>query len=76
MIEKMILVRDGATEAIRQVMDDEHLSQTDVAQRCGISRQSIQQSLNQKSRNMRVATMVRILNALDYDLAIVRIKGA
>lgn len=76
MIEKMYLVRDGAAEALKQVMEDEKLSQTDLATMVGISRQSIQQSLNQKSKNMRVATMVKILNAMDYDLAIVRTKGA
>ena len=75
MIEKMYLVRDGAAEALKQVMEDEKLSQTDLATMVGISRQSIQQSLNQKSKNMRVATMVKILNAMDYDLAIVRTKG-
>lgn len=76
MIEKMYLVRDGAAEALKRVMEDEKLSQTDLATMVGISRQSIQQSLNQKSKNMRVATMVKILNAMDYDLAIVRTKGA
>ena len=74
MIEKMVLVRDGAADAIEQVMKEEGLSQSTLALMCGCSRQSIQQSLTQKSRNMRVATMVKILNAMDYDLAVVRIK--
>ena len=72
MIEKMYLVRDGAAEALKQVMEDEKLSQTDLATMVGISRQSIQQSLNRKSHNMRVLTMQKFVNAMGYELAIVK----
>ena len=76
MVDKIVLVRDGAADAIKQIMKDEKLSQTDLATMTGVKRQSIQQTLGQKSKNMRVATMVKIVNAMDYDLAIVRMSGA
>lgn len=75
MNNKTVYVTDGAAGALKQVMEDEKLSQTDLATMVGISRQSIQQSLNQKSKNMRVATFTRIANAIGWDVALVKRTG-
>ena len=75
-MEQMILVRSGAADAIKHVMEDEKLNQTDLAKLAGTSRQSVQQCLGQKSKNMRVATMAKFLDAMGYELAVIKKEGA
>ena len=75
MIEKYLLVNGDAASAVKEVMDHEHVNQTKLAEMCGMNRQAVQQSINRKSRNMRVTTMEKLLNAMGYELAIVRKEG-
>lgn len=67
----MVIVNDAA-DAVKLIMDGEKLNQTELADKLGVSRQSVQQALGSKSGNMRVATMRKYLNAMGYELAVVK----
>lgn len=72
MNDKMIRVDEDPAGAIRQAMKNENLNQTNVAEKIGASRQSVQQSLSRKSKNMRAQTMVKIAGAIGYDVTLVK----
>ena len=72
MPEGMIIVAEDPASAVREAMKEAGLNQTQLADSMKISRQSIQQSLNRKSKNMRVATMVKIVNAIGYDVVLAK----
>ena len=72
MNDKMIRVDEDPAGAIRQAMKNENLNQTNVAEKIGASRQSVQQSLSRKSKNMRAQTRVKIAGAIGYDVTLVK----
>lgn len=72
MNDGFIIVGEDPSGAIRKIMDEENLNQSQVADKIGKTRQSVQQSLSRKSRNMRVQTMVRIAGAIGYNVAFVK----
>lgn len=71
-MERMIIVNGDAGSAIKEVMEAEKMTQTSLAERAQMNRQAVQQSLNRKSHNMRVLTMQKFVNAMGYELAIVK----
>jgi transcriptional regulator with XRE-family HTH domain len=72
MNESTIRVDEDPAGAIRQAMKEENLNQTQVADKIGASRQSVQQFIGRKSRNMRVQTMVKLAGAIGYDVVLVK----
>ena len=66
--KEMLLLTEDPGNEIKRIMDDEGVTQTELARRMQINRQSIQQSLTRKSKNMRVQTLLKILGSLGYDV--------
>ena len=55
---------------IRDIMQNERITQIELAQRLSISKQAVSQMLNQD--DMRISTVIAMLDALGYSFKIVR----
>ena len=72
MNEHVVFVKEDPASALKAIMDAEGYTQTKLAEKLDINRQAVQQSLNRRSRNMRVMTMQKMVNAMGYELAVVK----
>lgn len=61
----------GATaeEIIRSILKEEKMTQQDLADRMGIMRQNINQSLN-RNKSMRYDSFSKIVSALGYEIVV------
>lgn len=60
-------------EVAKKVMKDAGMTQTDVANKCGVGQSSIGMFL--KSKSMRVDSLLMILNACGYELVVRKGNG-
>ena len=59
----------NAEETIRCILDEEKMTQQDLADRMGI-RQNISQSLNRNSKSMRYDSFSKMVTALGYEIVV------
>lgn len=60
----------NAEETIRCILDKEKMTQQDLADRMGITRQSISQSLNRSAKSMRYDSFSKMVTALGYEIVV------
>ena len=59
----------NAEETIRCILDEEKMTQ-DLADRMGITRQNISQSLNRNAKSMRYDSFSKMVTALGYEIVV------
>ena len=57
-----------AEETIRCILDEEKMTQQDLADRMGITRQNISQFLNRNAKSMRFDSFSKMIGALGYEI--------
>ena len=57
-------------ETIRGILDEEKMTQQDLADRMGITRQNISQSLNRNAKSMRYDSFSKMVTALGYEIVV------
>lgn len=60
----------NAEETIRHILDEEKMTQQDLADRMGITRQNISQSLNRNAKSMRYDSFSKMVTALGYEIVV------
>lgn len=60
----------NAAELVKEVMAEEKINQTELAERMGCVRQNISQALNRGVVNMRFDTFWNMVDALGYEIVI------
>jgi transcriptional regulator with XRE-family HTH domain len=60
----------NAEETIRCILDKEKMTQQDLADRMGITRQNISQSLNRNAKSMRYDSFSKMVTALGYEIVV------
>lgn len=60
----------NAEETIRCILDEEKMTQQDLADRMGIMRQNISQSLNRNAKSMRYDSFSKMVTALGYEIVV------
>ena len=60
----------NAEETIRYILNEEKMTQQDLADRIGITRQSISQSLNRSAKSMRYDSFSKMVTALGYEIVV------
>ena len=60
----------NAEETIRCILDKEKMTQQDLADRMGITRQNISQSLNRNAKSMRYDRFSTMVTALGYEIVV------
>lgn len=65
---------NDATELIRQVMDNENITQKELAERMGCVRQNINQFLNRNVKSMRYDSFAKMVSALGYEIVIKKLQ--
>lgn len=60
----------GAADVIKEIMDAEQISQTELAEKMGCVRQNISQALNRGTVNMRYDSFYKMVNALGYEVVV------
>lgn len=60
----------NAEETIRCILDEEKMTQQDLADRMGITRQNISQSLNRNAKSMRYDSFSKMVTALGYEIVV------
>lgn len=60
----------NAAELVKEVMAEEQINQTELAERMGCVRQNISQALNRGVTNMRYDTFEKLVDALGYEIIV------
>ena len=60
----------NAEETIRCILGEEKMTQQDLADRMGITRQNISQSLNRNAKSMRYDSFSKMVVALGYEIVV------
>ena len=60
----------SAEETIRSILDEEKMTQQDLADKMGITRQNISQFLNRNAKSMRYDSFSKMVTALGYEIVI------
>lgn len=60
----------NAEETIRCILGEEKMTQQDLADRMGITRQNISQSLNRNAKSMRYDSFSKMVAALGYEIVV------
>lgn len=60
----------NAEETIRCILGEEKMTQQDLADRMGITRQNISQSLNRNAKSMRYDSFSKMVTALGYEIVV------
>jgi len=60
----------NAAETIRCILDEEKMTQQDLADRMGFTRQNISQSLNRNAKSMRYDSFLKMVTALGYEIVV------
>mgnify|MGYP000058985394 FL=1 len=60
----------NAAETIRCILDEEKMTQQDLADRMGFTRQNISQSLNRNAKSMRYDSFSKMVAALGYEIVV------
>lgn len=66
----MEIREESAEKIIRHILDEEKMTQQDLADRMGITRQSISQSLNRSAKSMRYDSFSKMVAALGYEIVV------
>lgn len=69
-IEKTEIKAMIAEETIRTILEQEKISQQDLAERMRTTRQNISQLLNRNAKSMRYDSFVKIIKALEYEIIV------
>lgn len=60
----------SAADLVKEVMAEEKVNQTELAERMGCVRQNISQALNRGITNMRFDTFEKMVEALKYEVIV------
>lgn len=60
----------NAEETIRCILGEEKMTQQDLADRMGITRQNISQSLNRNAKSMRYDSFSKMVASLGYEIVV------
>ena len=60
----------SAEETIKRILKEEKMSQKDLADKMGVSRQNISQSLNRNVTSMRYESFIKMILALGYEIIV------
>lgn len=60
----------NAEETIRCILGEEKMTQQDLADRMGITRQNISQSLNRNAKSMRYDSFSKMVAVLGYEIVV------
>lgn len=66
----MEIREESSEKIIRHILDEEKMTQQDLADRMGITRQSISQSLNRSAKSMRYDSFSKMITALGYEVVV------
>ena len=66
----MEIREESAEKIIRHILDEEKMTQQDLADRMGFTRQSISQSLNRSAKSMRYDSFSKMVTALGYEVVV------
>lgn len=64
----------NAAETIRCILDEEKMTQQDLADRMGFTRQNISQSLNRNAKSMRYDSFLKMVTALGYEIVVKKLQ--
>ena len=64
----------NAEDTIRCILDEEKITQQDLADRMGITRQNISQFLNRNAKSMRYDSFSKMIGALGYEIIVKKIQ--
>lgn len=59
-----------ATETVRELLDRERMNQQQLADKMGVPRQTVSQSINRNAHGMRVDSFKKMVQALGYEVII------
>ena len=62
-----------AEETIRWILEEEKMTQQDLADRMGTSRQNVSQLLNRNAKSMRYDSFAKTVSALGYEIVLKKI---
>ena len=60
----------GKEETIRCILEEEKMTQQDLADRMGTSRQNVSQLLNRNAKSMRYDSFAKTVSALGYEIVL------
>lgn len=63
-----------AQQRVRELLSAKKMTQTDLAQEMGVSRQRVTTMLHERSPNWTLDTFERVFDALDHDIEIKLVK--
>lgn len=66
----MEIKASSAEETIRCILGKEKMTQQDLADRMGITRQNVSQSLNRNAKSMRYDSFSKMVTALGYEIVV------
>ena len=64
----------NAAETIRRILDEEKMTQQDLADRMGFTRQNISQSLTRNAKSMRYDSFLKMVTALGYEIVVKKLQ--
>lgn len=70
---KEIILGDKAEDVINQLIEAENIKKQQLADKAGVSRQSLNQSLKSNMKGMRCDTFKKIVEACGYEVVIRKI---
>lgn len=70
MYKKEIVSGKNAAEVIRGIIENDNVKSKDIAQKLGVTRQSVSQTLNRGKGNMSYESFYRMVTALGYEIVL------
>lgn len=59
-----------ATETVRELLEKENMNQQQLADKMGVPRQTVSQSINRNAHGMRVDSFKKMVQALGYEIIV------
>lgn len=73
-MEKVEFTGTDPVKIVRSILEQEGLSQQELADKMGVARQNVSQALNRNRISMRFDNFERMVSALGYEIAVRKIK--
>lgn len=67
-MEKIEIIGTDPVKIIRSILEQEKLSQQELADKMGVARQNVSQALNRNRISMRFDNFERMVSALGYEI--------
>lgn len=61
---------ENAAEIVKEILEEEKISRTELAERMGCVRQNVSQVLNRGKGNMRYDSFQKLVSALGYEIVV------